>query len=116
MTTCRCPYAHHGPSPIGPLGGGVVGEWLPVSGPDVEANSESTEHVLKQCECGCNTYQGTSPIGPTDADSLEIPVLPIQLDYVDDDEPSDDHEYVSVKITEFADMMSAIKSCTCQDH
>mgnify|MGYP007011099950 FL=1 len=118
MTTqCRCPYPHHTPTPIGTsLGGGVVGNWAPLPGTELEANSAPPAHELKQCECGCNTYQGTSPIGPTDVDSLGIPVLPITLEYVDDDEPSDDHEYVSIKITELADMTSALKSCTCQDH
>lgn len=114
---CRCPNAHHGPSPIGTsLGNGVVGNWQALPGPTVAPDSGNSEHTLKQCECGCNEYSGTSPIAPTDVDSLDIPALPIQLDYVDDDEPSDDHEYVSIKATELADMLSEIKSCTCQDH
>lgn len=116
-TQCRCPNPCHTPSPIGTsLGSGLVGQWQALPGTQLEANSGTPERELKQCDCGCNVYQGTSPIGPTDADSLGIPVLPITLEYVDDDEPSDDHEYVSIKITELADMTSALKSCTCQDH
>lgn len=113
---CRCPSGNHSAQVIGsPLGTHPVGHWAPLPGPTVAPNSGNSGHVLKQCTCGCNEYQGTSRIAPTDADSLDIPALPIQLDYVDDDTPSDDHEYVSIKITDLADMQSAIRSCTCQD-
>lgn len=114
---CRCPCSHPSAQVIGgPLGTHPVGNWRPLPDTNVAPISGNSEHTLKQCECGCNEYSGTSPIGPTDVDSLDIPALPIQLDYVDDDGPSDDHEYISVKITDFADMQSAIQSCTCQDH
>ncbi len=114
---CRCPCSPHKPSAIGtPLAGHSVGHWAALPDTRMAPISENAEHVLRQCACGCNEYSGTSPIGPTDVDSLDIPALPIQLDYVDDDAPSDDHEYVSIKITELADMTSALRSCTCQDH
>lgn len=113
---CRCPCSDHTPNPIGtPLAGHPVGHWAALPDTQLVLDSENTEHELKQCECGCNVYQGTSRIGPTDVDSLDIPVLPLQVHYVDDDDASDDHEYVSVKITELADMVSTIRSCTCQD-
>ena len=107
------PYAcPHSPALDTSLGNGMVGAWQAIP----ETSGGPVERDLKQCECGCNVYQGTAPVGPTDVDSLDIPALPIQLDYVDDDDPSDDHQYVEIKITELADMVSALKSCTCQDH
>lgn len=114
---CRCPDPNHRPSPIGtPLVGHSVGHWQALPEVSTAPPTDNAEHVLRQCECGCNTYQGTSSIGPTDVDSLDIPVLPLIVEYEDDDGPSDDHEYVSIKITELADMASALRSCTCQDH
>lgn len=114
MSCTHCsPNPPLGSPSIGPSNGSAsVGAWQPLPGP-VKA---PLSHELKQCACGCNTYQGTSPIGPTDVDQLDIPVLPVIMDYVDDDEPSDDHEYVSIKATEYADMVSALRSCSCQDH
>jgi hypothetical protein len=117
MPECQCAGPDHSAPTIGTtLGNGLVGQWQALPGPVVEANTGLSERELKQCTCGCNTYSGTASNAPTDVDSLDIPALPIQLDYVDDDGPSDDHEYVSVKITELSDMVSAIRSCTCQDH
>lgn len=108
---CRCPDSNHGPLPLGTsLGGGVVGNWQALSDTPMEVDISSDVHELKQCECGCNTYQGTSNIGPTDVDSLDIPVLPLTLDYEDDDAPSDDHEYVSIKATEYAELLNKVRS------
>lgn len=116
-THCVCPECEAIRPTVGtPLAGHPVGHWAALPGTNVGTHSGNSERQLRQCECGCNTYSGTSPIGPIDVDSLDIPALPIQLDYVDDDDASDDHEYVSVKITELADMVSTIRSCTCQDH
>lgn len=107
---CRCPKGMETPHGLGPsLSTRRVGEWQAIPARD----GGPVEHELKRCECGCNVYQGTSPIGPTDADSLDIPALPIQLDYVDDD-ASDDLRYVEIPATQFADMLSAIRACTCQ--
>ena len=109
---CQCPKGMETPQGLGPsLSTRRVGEWQAIP----ESSGKATEHVLRQCECGCNTYQGTSPIGPTDVDSLDIPALPIRLEYEDDD-ASDDLRYVEIPATQFADMLSAIRSCTCQNH
>jgi hypothetical protein len=117
MSQCRCPYPEHGSTPIGTsLGNGVVGNWQALPDTQLAPDSANAEHELKQCACGCNTYSGTSLTAPLNADELDIPVLPLVVEYEDDDGPSDDHEYVSVKITDLADMQSAIQSCTCQDH
>lgn len=106
-----------GSHPIGTsLGGGVVGHWAPLPGTQLGTDNVNSDRPPKACNCGCNVYSGTSPVGPTDVDQLDIPALPLILDYEDDDGPSDDHEYVSIKITELSDMVSAIRSCTCQDH
>lgn len=114
---CRCPDPDHTPNRIGTsLANGVAGHWAPIVADTVAPNTNNAEHVLKQCECGCNAYTGTSLTAPIDVDQLDIPVLPLIVEYEDDDGPSDDHEYVSIKITELADMASALRSCTCQDH
>jgi hypothetical protein len=114
---CRCPSPGHNPQVIGTsLGGGLVGHWQALPGTRVDTDSVPVERPLKQCECGCNTYQGTSPIGPTDADSLDIPVLPLILDYEDDDGSSDDHDVLLVQTTPFSDPVSHCRTCTCQDH
>lgn len=108
---CRCPDPNHGANPFGTsLPDGVEGNWRPLSDARLKANIKPNVHELKQCECGCNTYQGTSNIGPTDVDSLDIPVLPLTLDYEDDDAPSDDHEYVSIKATEYAELLNKVRS------
>lgn len=114
---CRCPNATHNPSAIGTsLGSGLVGHWQALPGHSVDTDSGNSDRELKQCECGCNVYQGTANTGPTDVDQLDLPALPLILEYEDDDGPSDDHEYVSVKITDLAEMIKANQSCTCQDH
>jgi hypothetical protein len=116
-TQCRCPYPHQGPQGIGiPLGTGVIGQWQPLP---LEANrQEATQPVLSH-GYGDDEYSLThTPTGSPRAHSVyppPIPVLPLTVEYEDDDAPSDDHEYVSVKITELADMVSVVRSCTCQD-
>jgi hypothetical protein len=118
---CRCPYPDHGPRPIGTsLGNGVVGNWQSLPGPVVAPNSGNASYAPLQCECGCNEYSPTDtvsgrPIGHS-VFPPPIPALPLTVEYEDDDAPSDDHEYVSIKITDLADMQSVIRSCTCQDH
>lgn len=108
---CRCTTPH----PIGSTH--VIGSWspLPEAAPREPVKSPLT-HELLNCACGCQEYvpgaQGISQ-GFSEPD---IPVLPLVVEYEDDDGPSDDHEYVSIKATEFADMVSALRSCTCQDH
>lgn len=114
---CRCPDPTHGPPRIGTsLGSGVVGNWQALP----EAHTENAPHALLNCECGCNAYSPQDdPLGaerPVSVFPPPIPVLPLAVEYEDDDGPSDDHEYISIKITDFADMQSAIQSCTCQDH
>lgn len=114
---CRCPHSAHGPYPIGTsLGNGVVGNWESLP----EDNRGNAPHALRNCECGCNAYSpsldpGEFPSGHSEGLS-DIPALPLTVEYENDDGPSDDHEYISIKITELSDMVSAIKSCTCQDH
>lgn len=106
-----CPSPEGESLPIGhSIGNASVSAWTPLPGPVNGAVS----HELKQCDCGCNVYQGTASVGPTDVDQLDIPALPVILEYEDDDGPSDDHEYVSILATEYADMVSALRSCTCQ--
>lgn len=114
MHECTCETHTEVPTPIGTaLGNGVVAQWAPLSGADAGLRVEPIERPLKQCACGCNVYSGTSPVGPTDLDTLDIPVLPITLEYVDDDDASDDHEYVSVHVAELAQMVNQLRSCTC---
>jgi hypothetical protein len=108
---CRCPDSNHAPPVIGTsLGNGVVARWASL--PDTPGKNKTgpLSHELAQCACGCNTYSESLSAGPVDFDALDIPVLPIQLDYVDDDEPSDDHEYVSIKATEYAQLLSKVRS------
>ncbi len=108
-----CPGAH----PIGTsLGNGVVGNWQALPGSESVHPSGNTERALRQCQCGCNVYSPAEAISEFPSGLYEIPALPIDLQYEDDDGPSDDHEYVTIKATEFADMLSDLRSCTCQDH
>jgi hypothetical protein len=111
--TCRCPDPRHAPQPIGTTPNAAG--WSPL--PEHAPRNDSLPP--RNCDCGCNEY---SPAGtllgtprPFSVDSLpEVPVLPLVLEYEDDDGPSDDHEYVTIKATEFADMLSDLRSCTCQ--
>lgn len=114
---CVCPACEANAPTIGaPLAAHPVGNWQALPEVSTAPATDNAEHVLKQCECGCNAYTGTSLTAPIDVDQLDIPVLPLIVEYEDDDGPSDDHEYVSIKITELADMASALRSCTCQDY
>lgn len=92
-----------------------LGEWVALP----EDAPRKASEAPRNCECGCNEY--SPAVSPSEfprahsVDSLpDIPALPLLVEYEDDDGPSDDHEYVSIKATEFADMVSALRSCTCQ--
>jgi hypothetical protein len=92
-----------------------IGIWAPL--PE-DASRRDTESPRTD-SCGCNEYRPAGILpgsqNPFSDDPLpEVPLLPLTVEYEDDDDPSDDHEYLSVKITEFADMVSALRSCTCQ--
>lgn len=107
---CRCSTPSPTPKPH------AVGEWqgLPITPPILNLKG-SQSHELAQCACGCQEYTpGLSRTLQGDSE-LDIPVLPLELVYEDDDGPSDDHEYVSIKATEFAEMVSDLRACTCHD-
>jgi len=91
----------------------ISGQWALMEDP-------STERPLRNCECGCNAYSPLpTPIGipsPYSEALRDIPALPLTVTYEDDDGPSDDHEYVTIKATEFADMLSDLRACTCQTY
>lgn len=96
MQQCRCPYPHHGPSPMGTsLGGGVVGKWVFMPTETEKATEACSIRELKQCECGCNTYPDRPFTGHSGNSSPPVPVLPLILEYEDDDGPSDDHGFAA---------------------
>lgn len=113
---CRCPNPHHSPSPLGTsLGNGVVADWQPLPGTNAGKPSDGP----RNCSCGCNVYIPASDMrgvpGPYSEFPSDIPVLPLALEYEDDDEPSDDHEYISIRATDFADILARLRSCSCRN-
>lgn len=75
------------------------------------------ERALAQCRCGCNVYR---PQEATDSNLTAFQPIPgtptttlLELTYEDDTELSDDHEYISIKITELAEMLARINNCNC---
>lgn len=89
------------------------GIWHPMEDPKPQT-------ALRNCECGCNVYSPAKTLPsnccPYSGALRDIPVLPLTVTYEDDDAPSDDHEYVTIRATEFADMLSDLRACTCQSH
>lgn len=118
---CVCPECEAMRPTVGtPLAGHSVGHsvgnWQALPETNPTDTRENTQRGLQQCECGCNVYSPALPNSEFPSGLPDVPVLPLVVEYEDDDAPSDDHEYVSIKITELADMTSALRSCTCQDH
>lgn len=107
-TQCTCT------DPLGTsLSNSVVNAWHALPDTPKQLTTAPVSHELRQCACGCNTYSPEPSQGPTAFDQLDIPVLPIQLDYVDDDDVSDDHQYVSIHVAELANLLTLVRSCTC---
>ena len=71
-----------------------------------------------QCYCGCNVYSPQKATGSILSDEQPLlsttPTKLLELTYEDDDGPSDDHEYISVKITEFAELIKIARECNCR--
>lgn len=76
-----------------------------------------TDHVLKQCTCGCNTYSPRInrtgplvdyyPLVSTSSTSL------IELTYEDDIGPLDPELMVSIPAIQFAELLKIAKECNC---
>lgn len=111
---CRCSHPAH--APVFPthsgLGSQAVGHW--VSLPDSQPISENSADP--NCRCGCNRPEfefngGTD--APSDGLSPDIPDSPLELVWEASDDISDDSEYVSIKATDLADMLSDLRDCRC---
>lgn len=109
---CSCsetPTPDH-PQVDGPLPTSqTMGQWAPMRDPKPHT-------APRNCECGCNTYSplSTLPGIPSthSAAFRDIPALPLDVTYEDDD-VSDEHEYVSIHVAELSNLLHLVRSCEC---